>query len=229
MRTWPVAGPARSGRLPWMAYDELREDYPGKPLLEGDVAADPVEQFRTWFDTAVQAGVFLANGMTLATAGPDGAPSSRVVLLKDVDERGFVFFTNYDSRKGREIDANAAASLTFWWPNQLRQVCIAGVAERVPDSESDEYFHSRPRASNLSAMASDQSAPIDSRQALETAIARVEQEWEGRDLERPGHWGGYRLVHQRVEFWQGRLDRAHDRLEYQRVDGAHWTVRRLYP
>lgn len=210
-----------------MRFDDLREDYEGRDLSEEDVAGDPFVQFRTWFDQAVNAELPLANGMTLATCDRYGQPSARIVLLKDIDH-GLVFFSNYDSRKGRELAANPKAALLFWWQHLHRQVRIEGQVEQISAKESDAYFETRPRDSNLSAMASAQSQVVHSRGKLEEEVAAVREQWEGRNLERPGVWGGYRLVPERFEFFQGRADRLHDRLRYQRRS-AGWTVVRLYP
>lgn len=210
-----------------MGFDELREEYEGRELDETDVAADPFVQFRTWFDQAVNSALPLANGMTLATCDRHGQPSSRVVLLKDIDH-GLVFYSNYDSRKGREIAANPRAALLFWWQALHRQVRVEGIVEQISAAESDAYFESRPRESNLSAMASAQSQVVSDRKALEKAVATLREQLEGRELERPGVWGGYRLVPRRFEFFQGRADRLHDRLRYQRRGDA-WTVARLNP
>ena len=206
----------------------LREEYAGAPLGEDDVAADPIAQFRRWFDDAVRAEVPLANGMTLATVGPDGAPSARVVLLKLVDERGFVFFTNQDSRKGRDLEADPRAALTFWWQPLHRQVRVEGRTALVEAELSDRYFRSRPRASNLSAIASPQSRTGAGRAELERRVAQVEAACGEDELERPERWGGFRVVPEAVEFWQGREDRLHDRLQY-RAERGGWALERLAP
>lgn len=209
-------------------FEKLREEYEGTPLDEADVAASPIEQFERWFAAATAAGVALANGMTLATVDERGQPAARVVLLKGVDARGFVFFTNYDSRKGRELDATGRAALVFWWPPLSRQVRVEGSVERVSAEESDAYFATRPRESNLGAIASPQSQPVEDRAWLSARVDEARQAWEGKELLRPGHWGGYRVVPHTVEFWQGRRDRLHDRLCYLR-DGETWKIVRLAP
>jgi pyridoxamine 5'-phosphate oxidase len=209
-------------------FEELREEYEGTPLDEGTLAAGPIEQFQRWFGEATAVRIPLANGMTLATVDEDGAPSARIVLLKAVDARGFVFFTNYESRKGRELDAGSRAALVFWWAALSRQVRIEGSVERVSVAESDEYFATRPRESNLSAMASPQSRPVENRAWLSAQVDEVRQAWADKALERPVHWGGYRVLPHLVEFWQGRRDRLHDRLCYLR-EGESWKIVRLAP
>ena len=212
-----------------MSMDDLRRDYRGTPLDEAEAGDDPFELFRRWFDEAVAAGIDLANGMVLATATPDGRPSSRVVLLKSWDSSGFVFFTDYGSRKGRELAANEAAALLFWWPPMARQIRIEGNATTLYGPESDAYFASRPRASNLSAMASEQSRPIASRVALDERLAQWERAWHGHELVRPPGWGGVRIAAETFEFWQGRPDRLHDRLVYRLNADRSWTRERLCP
>jgi pyridoxamine 5'-phosphate oxidase len=193
------------------------------PLREADVAADPLEQFRTWFAEA--AGVVdTPEAVALATVGPDGAPSARMVLLKRADQRGFAFFSGYESRKGRELAANPQAALLFYWHPLGRQVRVEGLVERLTDRESDAYFDSRPTASRLSAAASPQSEVVPSREALE---ARV-RELAGADVRRPESWGGFLLVPHTYEFWQHRENRLHDRLRYRRADGT-WLLERLAP
>jgi pyridoxamine 5'-phosphate oxidase len=212
---------------------DLRIDYRRATLDERDVALDPVRQFGRWFDEAVKAEVPEVNAMTLATIGADGRPSARIVLLKGFDERGFVFFTNYASRKGRDLAANAAAALVFFWVELERQVRIEGIVTKVDDAESVAYFASRPRLARIGAWASPQSEPIDGRAALEANFAAMEAQYRdaGDDVPRPPHWGGYRLEPDVLEFWQGRPSRLHDRIRYRR--GAEnpeiWTKDRLAP
>lgn len=212
-----------------MPFKDLREEYSGAELLEADLDADPLVQFRRWFADAVAAELPLANGMTLATVGADGRPAARIVLLKEVDERGFVFFSNYESRKGRHLAANRAAALVFWWPPLHRQVRVEGHCSRIPAEESDAYFETRPAASNLSAIASAQSQPVASREALDAAYEAAAERVGAGKIERPAHWGGYVLAPDRFEFWQGREDRLHDRIEYSLSRDNSWTVGRLFP
>jgi pyridoxamine 5'-phosphate oxidase len=215
--------------LAYMDFNELRLDYQGKPLTKADCASDPIEQFTVWFDEAVHSQVPIANGMTLATVSADGQPSARIVLLKDVSDGRFVFFSNYDSRKGGELSAQPRAALLFWWEPLARQVRIEGVVHRAEERVSDDYFATRPRGSNLAAMASEQSRELDSRQTLMDRIARLEREQEGKELVRPDNWGGFALEPARFEFWQGRPDRTHDRLIYQKDTRGDWELLRLYP
>ncbi|SPB15740.1 pyridoxamine 5'-phosphate oxidase [Caballeronia novacaledonica] len=208
---------------------DLRKNYSRGALDAADVAPNPVSQFQTWFAQALDAKLPEPNAMTLATVDSQGRPSARIVLIKGVDERGFVFFTNYDSRKGRELAANPAASLLFHWIELERQVRIEGRVEKTSDEESDAYYASRPLGSRIGAWASDQSQPLESREALEARerdmIARY-----GEAPPRPPHWGGYRLVPDTLEFWQGRPSRLHDRIVYTRDDaGAPWRIARLAP
>ncbi len=211
-----------------MSVESMRVDYRKGQLVESEVAADPIDQFRDWFDAARAAGLAEPNAMTLATVGPDGRPSARIVLLKGYDARGFTFYTNYDGRKGREIEANPAAALVFFWPTLERQVRVEGRAVRVAEAESDAYFASRPVGSRLGAWASRQGEVVPGREALEAALADLARDHPDGDLPRPPHWGGYRVVPDSVEFWQGRTGRLHDRLRYRRSP-AGWTIERLSP
>jgi len=196
-------------------------------LDESALARDPVAQFASWLADAVRAGVALPNAMTLATATASGRPSARAVLLKGFDERGFVFYTNYDSRKGRELADNPRAMLLFCWEELERQVRIEGAVERTGAAESDAYFASRPLGARLSAIVSPQSDPVASRGDLEAKLAAAAKRL-APDPKRPEHWGGYRVVPEGFEFWQGRPDRLHDRLRYRRA-GEGWVVDRLAP
>ena len=196
-------------------------------LAEADAHPDPLLQFERWFKDALAADLPLANAMTLATVSPEGAPDARVVLLKGVESGGFTFYTNYHSRKGRQLEAKPVACLVFLWAQLERQVRIEGRVEKVPDKESDSYFLSRPAGARLSARASAQSSVVGGREILEAA-AKAEKEKHGENPPRPAHWGGYRVVPARIEFWQGRANRLHDRLRYTRGQSA-WTIERLAP
>ncbi len=212
-----------------MAFDELREDYQGAALHKKNCAADPRAQFQAWFDEAVQAEIPMANAMTLATVDGQGAPHARIVLLKELSDEGFVFFTNYQSDKGQELAAHAKAALVFWWHPHTRQVRIEGQVHKVSAAESDAYFDSRPRASNLVAMASAQSRAVESRAAMEEVIAAEVRRAGQAPITRPAHWGGYCVRPTRYEFWQGRPDRSHDRLVYSQDASQVWTITRLFP
>ncbi|HMD56944.1 MAG TPA: pyridoxamine 5'-phosphate oxidase [Solirubrobacteraceae bacterium] len=205
----------------------MTADY-GNPLREQDVDPDAVRQFAIWFEEAASAGLRLPEAAALATASAGGAPSVRMVLVKSFDERGFVFYSNYTSRKGRELAANPRAALLFHWDALGRQVRIEGPVERTDASESAAYVRSRPRASQISALASPQSQTIASREALERRVAELERRYEAEELPVPTDWGGFRLAARTVEFWQQRHDRLHDRLLYSR-DGAGWRIERLAP
>jgi pyridoxamine 5'-phosphate oxidase len=205
----------------------LRQEYMRAGLHESDLAPDPFAQFGNWFDEALRSGIALPNAMTLATATRAGRPSARTVLLKSFDASGFVFFTHYRSRKGREIEANPEAMLLFRWGELERQVGIEGRVAKVSPAESDEYFATRPLGSRLSAIISPQSEPVGSRAVLETALEEASKRWRN-EPPRPPHWGGYRLVPERFEFWQGRRDRLHDRLCYSKAEGG-WKIERLAP
>ena len=206
----------------------MRREYTRRGLTEADADADPLLQFRAWFDQARAAGALDADAMVLATATPDGRPSSRVVLLKGLDERGFAFFTNYHSRKGCELAANPRAALNFYWPELERQVRAEGAVETMTPAESDAYFRIRPRDSQLGAWASPQSELLADRAELEARLAEVAARFAGGEVPRPPHWGGCRLVPEAVEFWQGRPGRLHDRLLYTRTPGG-WRRQRLAP
>ncbi len=235
-----------------MAIEDLRREYSLTGLRRKDLEADPIAQFKKWFDQATGGrasgkvrkffirfykALLLASGaealdltaMTLATADKQGRPSARVVLLKGVDPRGFIFYTNYGSRKGRELAENSQAAVVFYWPDQERQVCIAGEVTRLPPTESDAYFRSRPRGSRLAAWASEQSATIKDRTILEQRWKQMEAEYAGQEIPRPPFWGGYLLSPARLEFWQGRPNRLHDRFRYTRQPDETWLIERLSP
>jgi pyridoxamine 5'-phosphate oxidase len=207
---------------------DLRLNYTRQQLLETDIDPDPIQQFQIWFDQALKADIIEPNAMTIATATKEGIPSARIVLLKGVDERGFVFYTNYESRKGQELMANPQASLVFWWGALERQVRIEGTVEKVSDQETAAYFHSRPLGSQLGAWASAQSRVIPNREVLEQRLDDLTKQYEGQTIPRPMHWGGLRIIPHTVEFWQGRSSRLHDRLLYQRTESG-WTIARLAP
>jgi pyridoxamine 5'-phosphate oxidase len=235
-----------------MALADLRREYRIGGIRRVDLDADPIKQFGTWFSQASGSRAsgriqqFLVNlykafsslagapppdvnAMTLATVDDNGQPFARVVLLKGVDNRGFVFYTNYQSQKGRQLEHHPSAALVFYWPDLERQVCVCGKVSRLPEKESDAYFHSRPRGSQLGACASIQSAPVASRSELEEAMHDVEKQYSGKEVPRPAHWGGYVLRPDRIEFWQGRPNRLHDRFIYERSADKGWSITRLCP
>lgn len=198
-------------------------------LDEKNVDRDPIAQFRHWFDDAIASGSRLPESMTLATATPGGKPSARVVLLKQVDEAGFVFYTNYRSAKAKELETNPQAALVFYWVGLDRQVRVEGTVARVSSEESDQYFSTRPRASQLGALVSPQSEIIAGREVLEERLRELEKIYENREVKRPEHWGGYRLTPERIEFWQNRPGRLHDRIVYNLKPNGEWTIQRLAP
>jgi len=198
-----------------------------KPMSLAD-ATDPFVQFQSWFAEAQAAEINDANAMSVATVGADGRPSLRILLLKGVDERGFGFFTNTQSRKGDQLAANAVAALTFHWKSLRRQVRIEGLVEQVSPQEADDYFASRPRGSQIGAWASRQSRPLDQRETLEAAVREMEARYDGQPVPRPPHWSGYRVVPDYIEFWQDREFRLHDRIVFTRT-GGEWTKQRFYP
>ena len=212
-----------------MSFADLRKEYMQRGLDEGDLDADPIRQFQAWFDAARAASPFEPNAMALATVGADGRPSVRMVLLKGLDERGFVFYTNYESRKGRELEDTPWAALDFFWPEMERQVRVEGNVERVTAEESDNYFHSRPVGSQLGAAASRQSEVIPDRDVLERRVAELGEQYRDQEIPRPEYWGGYRVVPDFIEFWQGRLNRLHDRLRYRLSADGSWKIERLSP
>ncbi len=211
-----------SVRDPAMAFDP-------PPLREADVNADPLAQFETWFGEECDAGHDMPEAAAVATADGDGAPSARMVLVKQFDSRGFVFFTNYDSRKGRDLSENPQAALLFYWPRLQRQVRVEGPAQRVSAEETERYVRSRPRGSQISALASPQSEVVENRDALEERVAEISARYDGVELPVPPAWGGFRIEPIVFEFWQHRADRLHDRLVYLPADGGGWRIERLAP
>ena len=208
---------------------KLRKEYTQAGLHESDADPDPVEQFRKWFVEALAADLHEPNAMTLATATREGKPSARVVLLKGYDEWGFVFYTNHEGRKGRELAENPYCALVFYWSELERQVRIEGRAFRLSEEDSDAYYGSRPRGSRLGAWASEQSRSIGDRSILEKRLRELEAKYEGYEIPRPPFWGGYRVEPEAIEFWQGRENRLHDRLLYWRSGGGGWSIERLQP
>jgi pyridoxamine 5'-phosphate oxidase len=212
-----------------MSIADIRREYARAELTEQTVLPDPIAQFRKWLDEAITAQELEPTAMTLATAGADGAPSARVVLLKGVDARGFVFYTNYESRKGRQLAENPRAALAVWWATLERQVNIAGDVEKLPREESERYFHSRPRTSQIGAWASRQSSVIASRNTVLIEATKIAARHLIGEIPLPPYWGGYVVKPRTIEFWQGRPSRLHDRLLYTRQAGGEWKIERLSP
>jgi pyridoxamine 5'-phosphate oxidase len=207
---------------------DLRKNYTQAGLLELDIVANPYAQFKLWFEQAVAADILEPNAMTVATVTAEGKPSARIVLLKDFDDRGFVFYTNYNSQKGIELQHCPYAALVFLWGDLERQVRIEGKIEFVAETEATAYFHSRPASSQLGAWASEQSTIIPDRSILEYRLQELEVQYRDQKIPKPPHWGGVRVIPHEIEFWQGRPSRLHDRLRYQLVDGT-WKIDRLSP
>jgi len=207
----------------------MRKDFVNETLDEGTIDPDPIKQFQGWFSDAVAEGLPLPEAMTLATATKDGRPSARMVLLKQVDDAGFVFYTNYRSSKAKQLDENPTAALVFYWPQLERQVRVEGTVSRVSAEESDEYFRTRPRDSQIGALASPQSEVIENREDLVNKFSELETQYRDRTVERPEHWGGYRVKPERIEFWKGRPGRLHDRILYELDPHGTWRIKRLAP
>lgn len=217
-------------------YAKVRVDYSGQTLDESDVVSHPLGQFQAWYSEVVELGLPEPNAMVLSTADADGIVSARHVLLKDVDARGFIFFTNYGSDKARDISVNPHVALTFSWIAIFRQVLVSGTCEKLSEKESTEYFKTRPRGAQIAAHTSEQSATLQSRTELETRYARLEQEFLGREIPKPEDWGGYLVIPETIEFWSGRSSRLHDRLRYVSLDSqpdvsepSHWRLERRSP
>jgi pyridoxamine 5'-phosphate oxidase len=212
-----------------MDIKDLRISYSKAALLESEVHADPIRQFAVWLEQALQAERPEPNAMTLATVGRDGVPAARTVLLKGFDERGFCFYTNYESRKAAELAGHPHAAILFYWPNLERQVRISGTVQRLTDTENDAYFAARPRGHQLGAWASPQSTRVTGREELENAVRAAAARFGEGAIPRPPNWGGYRVIPASIEFWQGRPDRLHDRLLYQQRGSGEWSLERLAP
>ena len=208
---------------------DIRKEYKLQTLSENDVQKDPISQFDKWWQEAVRAGIDEVNAMTLATASADGMPDARIVLLKGFDTKGFSFFTNYNSSKGHQLLENPRAALVFFWKELERQVRISGLVSLVSEKVSNEYFNSRPEGSRLGAWASPQSEVIENRQWLEENENKLREEWAGNSVTRPPHWGGYLIKPVRMEFWQGRPGRLHDRILFSLQETGHWKIQRLAP
>ena len=207
----------------------FRTEYISKGIKKSDLKSNPIDQFENWFNDAVKNKLPDPNIMTLSTATAEGKPSGRIMLLKGFDERGFIFFTNYDSRKASELTENSFAALTFLWLELYRQVRIEGIVKKVSDKESDEYFSSRPRGSQISAWVSSQSKPVSDRTELEIKVDEIEKKFKGKPVPRPENWGGFYVSPELIEFWQGRANRLHDRILYKLESDAIWKMERLSP
>jgi pyridoxamine 5'-phosphate oxidase len=207
----------------------LRQDYSAASLSEDTINSNPIKQFDSWFNEAIEAKLHEPNAMTLATATHDGRPSARIVLLKGFDNSGFMFYTNYLSRKGKEITKNPLGAINFFWGELERQVRIEGTIEKLSKEQSDRYFQTRPKMSQLGAVVSPQSQEIANRKILETKMSQLEAEYEDKDVPKPSFWGGYILKPRMIEFWQGRPSRLHDRILYKKIDNSNWKKVRLAP
>jgi pyridoxamine 5'-phosphate oxidase len=211
------------------AIADIRKDYMLQALLEADVDNNPFSQFSRWWDEAVSSAITEVNAMTLATSNKDGVPSARIVLLKGFSESGFVFFTNYQSHKAKDLDENPLAALVFFWKELERQIRIEGQVEKISNEESDLYYNSRPVGSRIGAWASPQSQPVKNREVIENSFTKFSEKFKDNLIERPEHWGGYNLKPNKVEFWQGRASRLHDRIEYVLNKNNQWKLQRLAP
>ncbi|MFP4526169.1 MAG: pyridoxamine 5'-phosphate oxidase [Bacteroidales bacterium] len=206
----------------------IRREYLGKPLSKKEIHPNPLAQFNQWLEEAINAEIPEPTAMTLSTANTRGQVNSRIVLLKEVEENGFIFYTNYKSRKGQDLAENPFASMTFFWAELFRQIRIEGTTEKVSPKKSDEYFNSRPEDSKISALVSEQSQEIPDRKYLESQFETLKKKYNNQQITRPEHWGGYILYPDKIEFWQGRLNRLHDRIQYEKISN-HWKIRRLAP
>jgi pyridoxamine 5'-phosphate oxidase len=210
-------------------FERLRKEYSSKSLFENEVAGDAILQFKKWWQEAIDSHIEEPNAMTLATATIDGKPSARIVLLKEINNKGFVFFTNYESRKGQQIQSNPNVSLVFFWKELERQVRVEGIIEKIATEESDAYFDSRPKESKIGAWSSPQSQILSGRGTLERDFLKYSEEFNSRNIPRPKHWGGYIVIPALIEFWQGRPARLHDRLQYTIQKDGNWKIERLAP
>jgi pyridoxamine 5'-phosphate oxidase len=211
------------------AIANLRKDYSSQSLLETDVEINPIDQFKKWWNEAINSKIDEVNAMTLATASSDGMPAARIILLKGFDQNGFVFFSNYKSYKAMHLEENPKACLVFFWKELERQVRITGLVKKISEKESDEYFLSRPVGSQIGAWASDQSQVIENREWLENRVLKLTEEFKQKELKRPPHWGGYLVTPVIIEFWQGRPSRLHDRIQYSLEENGNWKIERLSP